>query len=269
MRCILYTVPSRLIGRQIDLRLYHDRIVGYIGNQQVVELPRMRVTSEGKRRARCINYRHVIEGLRRKPRAFLYCTWRDDLLPNDHYRRLWQQIKERFDLDSAAVLIVEALYIAATQDKALAVANYLDEQLSEGRLTLVGLRAHFQLLTGTQMPTVSVKQHDLSSYDQLLSPERLVQPLEAPNNRTSRASQQPVPKSRRPSQKATSLPYAQPLGGLTAPSDARAVVVCSVLASTLRIRGGKKMATLAETDFERSTLPWLQDAIKLRVVSYP
>ena len=244
IRCILYTVPSRLIGRQLDLRLYHDRIVGYIGNQQVVELPRIRTSSKGRRRARCINYRHVIEGLRRKPRAFLYCTWRDDLLPNDHYCRLWQQIKERFELDSAAVLIVEALYIAATQDKALAVANYLDEQLSEGRLTLVGLRQHFQLLTGTQMPTVSVKQHDLSSYDQLLSPNRLIESLEAPESSrnshteptTSHAVRQPVPESRRAPQKASSLPYAQPLGGLAASGNARAVVVRPVLASTLRIR---------------------------------
>ena len=276
VRCILYTVPSRLIGRQLELRLYHDRITGYIGNQQVVELPRMRVSSKGKRRARCINYRHVIEGLRRKPRAFLYCTWRDDLLPNDHYQRLWQQIKERFELDSAAVLIVEALYIAATQDKALAVAAYLDEQLSSGGLTLVGLRHHFQLLTGTQMPTVSVKQHDLSSYDQLLSPVRLVEDLEAcassasaNTDGSSQPSEQPVSKSQRPSQAATPLPYAQPLGRLAAPSDARAVVIRPVLASTLRIGGGQKMATAAEASLERSALPWLQDAIKLRLVSYP
>ena len=273
VRCILYTVPSRLIGRQLDLRLYHDRIVGYIGNQQVVELPRIRASSKGKRRGRCINYRHVIEGLRRKPRAFLYCTWRDDLLPNDHYRRLWQHMKERFELDSAAVLIVEALYIAATQDKALAVAAYLDEQISDGRLTLVGLRQHFQLLTGTQVPTVSVKQHDLSSYDQLLSPERLVEPLEAlDNNSASRADQskqQSVPKSRRSSQKVAPLSHAQPLGRLTTPSRARTVVVRPVFASTLRIRGGEKMATVAQAYFERSALPWLQDAIKLRLLSYP
>ena len=274
VRCILYTVPSRLIGRQLELRLYHDRITGYMGNQLVVELPRMRVSSRGKRRARCINYRHVIEGLRRKPRAFLYCTWRDDLLPNDHYQRLWQQIKERFELDSAAVLIVEALYIAATQDKALAVAAYLDEQLSSGGLTLVGLRHHFQLLTGTQMPTVSVKQHDLSSYDQLLSPVRLVEDLEvcassANTDGSSQPSEQPVSKSQRPSQAATPLPHAQPLGGLAAPSHARAVVIRPVLASTLRIGGGEKMATAAEASLERSALPWLQDAIKLRLVSYP
>ena len=269
IRCVLYTVPSRLIGRQLELRLYHDRMTGYIGNQQVVELPRVRTSSKEKRRARCINYRHVIEGLRRKPRAFLYCTWRDDLLPNDHYRRLWQQIKERFELDSAAVLIVEALYIAATQDKAFTVAAYLDEQLTDGRLTLVGLRHHFQLLTGTKMPTVSVKQHDLSSYDQLLSPARLVEPLEEQRDSTAQTIKQSVSESQRTSQKATSLSHAQSLGRPTTPSDAGAVVVRPVLASTLRIRGGEKMATVAQAVFERSALSWLQDAIKLRLVSYP
>jgi len=241
VRCVLYTVPSRLIvGRQLELRLYHDRIAGYLGNQIVVELPRMRVSTQGKRRARCINYRHVIAGLRKKPRAFLYCTWRDDLLPNDHYQRLWQQIKANFELDSAAVLIVEALYIAATQNKAPAVADYLDEQLSAGTLTLLGLRCHFQLLTGTQMPTVSVKQHDLSTYDQLLSPVHLIDNLEASAEDTTesikpKASSEPVPRPQRPSQKPTPLAYPQPLGEARTSSDAGAVVVRPVLASTLRL----------------------------------
>jgi hypothetical protein len=78
VRCILYTVPSRLIGRQLELHLYHDRLCGYLERQLVVELPRVRVTAKDKRRTRCVNYRHVIEGLRRKPRAFLYCTWQQD-----------------------------------------------------------------------------------------------------------------------------------------------------------------------------------------------
>ena len=211
VRCVLYTVPSRLIGRQLELHLYHNQIVGYLGKQVVVELPRVRVSSKGKRRARCINYRHVIEGLKRKPRAFIYCTWRDDLLPNDHYRRLWAQIEADFEIDSAAVLMVEALYIAATQNKAPAVAEYLETALSAGTLTLVGLRRHFQLLTGTSMPTVSVKQHDLSSYDQLLNSQRLVEPIESRNTDRNTATDESVSKSQRASQKPTPLPYAGPL----------------------------------------------------------
>lgn len=44
VRCVLYTVPARLIGRQLELHLYHDRIVGYLNRHSVVELPRIRVT---------------------------------------------------------------------------------------------------------------------------------------------------------------------------------------------------------------------------------
>ncbi|UBF24761.1 IS21 family transposase (plasmid) [Kovacikia minuta CCNUW1] len=124
VRCVLYTVPARLIGRQLELHLYHDRIVGYLHRQQVVELPRIRTSGTGKRRARCINYRHVAEGLRRKPRAFLYCTWQQDLLPNEQWQHLWQQMKTQFDLDTAAVLMVESLYIAAADDKESQVAEY-------------------------------------------------------------------------------------------------------------------------------------------------
>ena len=75
VRCILYSVPSRLIGQSVEIHLYHDRLVGYLGTHPVFELPRLRVKGGEKRRGRCVNYRHVIEGLRRKPRAFLYCTW--------------------------------------------------------------------------------------------------------------------------------------------------------------------------------------------------
>jgi hypothetical protein len=177
VRCVLYTVPSRLMGRQLELHLYHDRIVGYLGPEPVVQLPRIRVTQPDKRRARCINYRHVIEGLRRKPRALIYCTWQQELLPNESYRALWQQLQRQFDLDSAAVLMVEALYIAATQDQEAAVADYLERQLEAGTLSLSRLRHHFQLLRDTPLPQVSVQQHPLSDYDQLLCPPNSNQSL--------------------------------------------------------------------------------------------
>jgi len=182
VRCILYTVPSRLIGRQLELHLYHDRICGYLEGQWVVELPRIRVTAKDKRRARCINYRHVIEGLRRKPRAFLYCTWQLELLPNDHYRTLWTQIQDGFDADSAAVLMVEALYLAATQDKEPAVAAYLEAQLAAGTLTLASLQRQFQRLSKVSLPVVDVHQHNLGEYDQLLLPRPPSQSVPEPQS---------------------------------------------------------------------------------------
>lgn len=168
IRCVLYTVPSRLMGQKLQLHLYHNGIVGYLGQQRVVELPRIRVKAKEKRRGRCINYCHVVEGLRRKPRAFLYCTWRDELLPNELYRQLWQQMEQDFALDAAAVLMVEALYIAATQNSEAAVAEYLEDHLTANTLSLSALRQHFQLLCPLSIPAVSVQQHNLYDYDQLL-----------------------------------------------------------------------------------------------------
>ena len=87
-------MPSRLVGQRLTIHLYHDELVGFVGTTTVMTLPRLHVHgSEQIRRARSINYRHLVESLRRKPRAFLHCDWQDDLLPNELWQHLWQQMK--------------------------------------------------------------------------------------------------------------------------------------------------------------------------------
>jgi hypothetical protein len=237
VRCVLYTVPARLIGRQLELHLYHDRLVGYLNHQPVVQLPRIRVVGTDKRRARCINYRHVIEGLRRKPKAFLYCTWQQELLPNDLWRDLWQQLKVRFELDSAAVLIVEALYMAARQDKEQTVAQYLQTQLETNTLTLVALRQQFGWLHQAGVPKLHIEQHELSSYDQLLSTSRVTQSL---------------PKPEFAPQATATLPHVDSLGEPRASSHARALVVRSILAGTMRIGGTTPLECAPAASAQRS-----------------
>jgi transcriptional regulator with XRE-family HTH domain len=170
VRRVVYTVPSRLIGQRLSVHLYHDRLVGFLGTTQVVELERVHVPHNQKsRRGRSIHYQHVVESLRRKPRAFLYCQWQDDLLPNDQWRAIWESLKTQFDPDQAARLIVEALYIAATQDKEAAVAEYLQSHLKGGTLTFAGLQRSFESkFDAENLPKVTSTQHDLSSYDLLL-----------------------------------------------------------------------------------------------------
>lgn len=198
VRRILYTVPSRLVGRQLEIHLYHDRLHGYLDHKSVVELPRIRVTHGGHRRGRCINYHHVIEALHRKPRALIHCTWQIDLLPNALYRDLWEQVKHDFDLDKAAVLMVEALYIAATQNKETAVGEYLEDQLTAGTLSLSALRQQFQVLCEITPPTFSYHQHSLDTYDHLL------------NNNTQ--DHHPVSVSEHSSQKSAPLSHADSVG---------------------------------------------------------
>lgn len=194
VRCVVYTVPSRLIDQRLTLHLYHDRIVGFLGTTQVVELARVHVHGSQKvRRARSVNYRHVAESLRRKPRAFLYCQWQNDLLPNDLWRSVWETLKKQFDPDQSARLITEALYIAATQDQESQVVEYLHTQLQQSTLTLANLQRSFasKLLSEQYPPVISV-QHDLSSYDQLLSSSS-GQPLPNPDDYPQTAQPQVLP----------------------------------------------------------------------------
>ena len=66
LKSVLYSVPERLIGRQLTVHLYHNRWVGYLAQQVVVELPRLPVASAHQgRRTRAIHYRHIIEGLQK------------------------------------------------------------------------------------------------------------------------------------------------------------------------------------------------------------
>lgn len=71
---VLYTVPARLIGERLRLHLYDDRIEGFLGAAPAVTLPRLHARAPA--RARCIDYRHVIAALVRKPQAFRAAQWR-------------------------------------------------------------------------------------------------------------------------------------------------------------------------------------------------
>jgi hypothetical protein len=235
IKSVLYSVPERLVGRALTVHLYHNRAIGYLGTQAVVELPRLSSASgHVGRRVRCINYRHLVQGLRRKPRALLYCSWQQEILPNAEYRAIWQQMLERFDCDSAARVMVEALYIAATQDKELAVAQYLQQQLWLGSLTIGGLQRQFQLLAVPNPPAISVTQHSLASYDQLLHYESANQP-----DQFSPAPTYPVESLREPdhpSQEPQALPHAQPLAAPRTTGHPGALELCPVPVGTLGTR---------------------------------
>ena len=252
VRCILYSVPSRLIGRQVEIHLYHDRLVGYLARQQVFELPRMRVAGKGRRRGRCINYRHLIEGLRKKPRAFLFCNWQADLLPTPEFAQLWEQMKTRFERDRAAVLMVEALYIAATYDVEPAVADYLNQALSQGNLTLTRLQQQFMPDLSDELPRIDTQQHALESYDQLLSSNKHSENPESPENDDTGKHRQSLPAVEPPAQTAQTHQYAGPLGIYREPRFTATMVLCTVLVEFMRARSRQKKSNAAKAGHKRS-----------------
>ena len=65
LRKVFYTVPSRLIGRKLLVRLYDDRLEVFQGSTHLFDLPRGRPGPNGKH-GHVVDYRHVIHSLRRK-----------------------------------------------------------------------------------------------------------------------------------------------------------------------------------------------------------
>lgn len=86
VRGVLYGAPSRLIGHRLKIRLYHDRLDGHLGASLVLSVARGH-PPPGKSRGRVIDYRHLLEGLERKPQALKGLIFRDALLPGDACRR--------------------------------------------------------------------------------------------------------------------------------------------------------------------------------------
>ena len=257
VRCILYSVPSRLIGQKLEIHLYHDRLVGYFARAQVFELTRMRVSGKGRRRGRCIDYRHLIGGLRKKPRAFLFCQWQSDLLPTAEFRALWEQMKAQFERDRAAVLMVEALYIAATYNQEQAVASYLSEALAKKQLTLRHLQQQFMPDAVATLPPIETQQHALDSYDQLLScaddnDNRDHTDRPTGNDTKNGSSQQSLSTVEQPTQTTQAHQHAYPLGSYREPRFAATMVLCAIFTQLVPTRGRQKRAIAAETSKKRS-----------------
>src|SRR6202522_875222 len=108
LRKVFYTVPSRLIGYWLNLRIYDDRLDCFVGQSLVLTLPRGRPPRDG-RRIQVVDYRHIIHSLRRKPMALLHLVYRDALFPRPAYRAAWERLIEVREARIACRTMVELL----------------------------------------------------------------------------------------------------------------------------------------------------------------
>lgn len=166
---VLYSVPARLIGERLRLHVYDDRLVLHHGGQALMELPRIRADHTRQRR-RCIDYRHLIGWLVRKPRALAGLAFRDELLPGATWRTLYQRLSEQLPVNVACKRLVGALKLAADTDAASAIATYWLDALERGDSpTLSELQARFAPPRAQPLPApVHSAQHALADYDSLL-----------------------------------------------------------------------------------------------------
>jgi len=168
LRKVFYTVPSRLIGHRLRVRLFDDRLDLYIGSTSLMTLPRGRADASGKH-DQVVNYRHVIHSLRRKPMALLNLVYRDQLFPRPAYRRTFDALLEQLPSAQACRLMVQLLAMAHERSCEAELADLLEQSLHERVLPdLDALRAHFAP-DPASLPTVVVQLASLQSYENLLS----------------------------------------------------------------------------------------------------
>ncbi|MFZ1102190.1 MAG: IS21 family transposase [Hyphomicrobiaceae bacterium] len=166
LRKVFYTVPSRLIGHWLNVRLYDDRLVCFLGSTEVAALRRGRSPDHSKR-AQVVDYRHVIHALRRKPMALLNLVYREQLFPRAAFARAFEALLAGVGEKRACRTMVGLLALAHDRACEAELADAIAADLDAGRLPdLDRLRARF-LPDAASIPEVVVELASLDAYDEL------------------------------------------------------------------------------------------------------
>jgi transposase len=153
-----YSVSSRLIGEEVELRLHAESIEVWHAEERVATIERQR----GRGNV-VIDYRHVIWSLVRKPGAFARYKYREALFPTLVFRRAYDALIER--RGSAADLeYVRILHLAASTSE-VAVEAALEELLEGGVLHDYAQVRTLATPEPVEVPQCSIEPPDLSAYD--------------------------------------------------------------------------------------------------------
>ncbi|QDM25245.1 IS21 family transposase [Tardiphaga sp. vice304] len=166
LRKVFYSVPSRLIGHRLRVRLYDDRLECFQGATHIITLRRGRTQPNGKH-GHVIDYRHVIHSLRRKPMALLNLVYRDQLFPRRVYARAFDALLAGIGERPACRAMVGLLALAHERACEAELGAVLQATLDDGILPdLKALIERFRP-KGMALPVVVVTLPSLAIYDQI------------------------------------------------------------------------------------------------------
>ena len=157
-----YSLPSRLIGERVKVRIFDDRLEIFHGGVQQLSVERFLGTNNAR-----IDYRHVIDSLVRKPGAFPRYRHREAFFPSVVFRTAHDALHEELSEWQADVEYLRALHLAAkTMESEVETALRL--LLEEGVLPRFD---KVEPLVVGERPSVPAQEPltiDLESYDDLL-----------------------------------------------------------------------------------------------------
>jgi len=163
----LYSVPSRLAGHRLKVRLYGAYLEAWLGGVKVFECERLYGSTQNRHPKR-IDWRHMLPSLKRKPGAFARWVLREAMFPRSEYAQAWQRIRERLEERAACRLMVDLLDLANQANVVAELAGVLAQLHERGELPdIETLRERFAPRTA-EMPSVQVVLPTAAVYDELL-----------------------------------------------------------------------------------------------------
>lgn len=158
-----YSVPSRLIGHEVEARLHADIVEIFFAGRCIETMPRLRGDQDHR-----IDYRHVIWSLVRKPGAFARYRYREELFPSETFRRAYDALRtfrgERADVEYVRVLHLAASTFESAVERALAALLEAGEPFDYAavRERVAPIRPEIPMLPVPREP-------DFAVYDALLT----------------------------------------------------------------------------------------------------
>jgi hypothetical protein len=166
LRKVFYSVPSRLIGHRLRVRLYDDRLECLLGSTPLLTLRRGRPHPHGKH-GHVVDYRHIIHALRRKPMALLNLVYREQLFPRRAYARAFEALLAQETERRACRTMVGLLALAHERACEAELAQAIDAALDAGKLPDLDALRHRFAPAVAAIPTVVVELVPLHLYDEL------------------------------------------------------------------------------------------------------
>ncbi len=158
-----YSVPSRLIGEWVRVRIFEDRIIVRYADKDELVCDRLRGHN-----LRRIDYRHIIWSLVRKPGGFARYVYREEMFPSVVFRRAYDAIQTphhglKGDLEYLRILHLAASGLEADVEAALVLL------LADGKaMTADAVKLLVSTATTIDVPDLAPRLVDLGAYDSLL-----------------------------------------------------------------------------------------------------
>ena len=158
-----YSVPSRLIGSEVDVRVHADRLEVFYAQKLLEVIPRLK----GKG-GHLVQYRHIIDWPVRKPGAFANYRYRADLFPSSRFRAAYDALLKssphRADREYLKILKLAAEEGEARVEGAIRLLLDTAEEISSEMVEEI---LSWEM-DGPCLAEVFVARADLGAYDLLL-----------------------------------------------------------------------------------------------------